>query len=165
MTIKSKFLCALLLLSASTAHAADATGNLSVTATVAGACVVATLPVAFGLYDPTAATDNTAGNGTVTVTCTLGTPYTVALDAGANESVAGDFTTRRMLANTSDYLSYQLYKEDARTSVWGDTGTDRVTGQSGLGLPQAITVYGTIPKNQNVAAGAYLDTVLVTVSY
>lgn len=164
MTIKSKLLCSLLLLSASTAHAADATGSLSVTATVTGACIVATLPVAFGLYDPTAVTDDTAA-GTVTVTCTLGTPYTVALDAGANESAAGDITTRRMLANTSDYLSYQLYKEVGRTSVWGDTGTDRVTGQSGLGLPQAITVYGTIPKNQNVAAGAYLDTVLVTVTY
>lgn len=165
MAIKSKLICALLLLSASTAHAADATANLSVTASVLGACVVVTLPVAFGLYDPTAVTDNTAGTGTVTVTCTLGTPYTVSLDAGANESTTGDVTTRRMLANTSDFLSYQLYKEVGRTNVWGDTVTNKLDGQTGTGLPQLLSVYGTIPKNQNAAVGTYLDTVLVTVTY
>lgn len=165
MAIKSKLLCALLLLSASTAHAADATANLSVTASVLGACVVVTLPVAFGLYDPTAVTDNTAGTGTVTVTCTLGTPYTVSLDAGANPSTPGVVTTRRMLANTSDYLSYQLYKEVGRTSVWGNTDPDWLDSQTGTGLPQLLSVYGTIPKNQNAAVGTYLDTVVVTVAY
>lgn len=54
--------------------AATATGTLPVSATVIAACLVGTVtPVAFGNYDPTSATDNTAGQGVIPVTCTNGT--------------------------------------------------------------------------------------------
>jgi len=164
MKIQSKLLAMLLILSASTAHAATATGNLSVTATVSGTCTLTTTPVAFGTYDPAAGADDTA-TGAVTVTCTSGTGYTVSLDAGANELTPGDITTRRMLANTSDYLPYQLYQDSGHTTAWGDTGGAILTGQTGNGSAQAINVYGVIVKNQYVAAGSYVDTVVVTVTY
>lgn len=164
MKIQSKLLAILLALCAGTTHAATATGNLSVTATVSGTCTLTTTAVAFGAYDPASGTDDTA-TGAVTVTCTSGTDYTVSLDAGANETTPDDFTTRRMKANTSDYLPYQLYQDAAHTTAWGDTGGAILTGQSGNGSAQAIDVYGVVLKNQYVAAGSYVDTVLVTVTY
>ncbi|MGZ8262479.1 MAG: Csu type fimbrial protein [Methylotenera sp.] len=164
MKIQSKLLAALLVLSAGTADAATATGNLSVTATVSGTCTLTTTSVAFGTYDPAAGADDTA-TGAVTVTCTSGTGYTVSLDAGANETTPNDITTRRMKANTSDYLPYQLYQDSGHATAWGDTAGAILTGQTGNGSAQAIDVYGVIVKNQYVAAGSYVDTVVVTVTY
>lgn len=164
MKMQLKLLAALLLLGTSAAHAATATGNLSVTATVSGTCTLTTAPVAFGAYDPASGTDDTA-TGTVTVTCTNGTTYTVSLDAGANESTPGDFTTRRMIAGAGEFLPYQLYQESGHTTVWGDTGGNILTGQTGNGTAQALSVYGVITAGQYVPPGSYTDTVLVTVTY
>ena len=164
MKIQSKLLAVFLALCAGTVDAATATGNLSVTATVSGTCTLTTSPVAFGTYDPASGTDDTA-TGTVTVTCTSGTGYTVSLDAGANETTPNDITTRRMKANTSDYLPYKLYQDSGLTTEWGDTGGAILTGQTGNGSAQAIDVYGVVVKNQYVAAGSYVDTVVVTVTY
>lgn len=165
MKIQSKLLAALLVLSAGTTHAATATGNLSVTATVSGTCTLTTSPVAFGTYDPADGADDTA-TGTVTVTCTSGTGYKVSLDAGANEGTSGDVTTRRMIAAATQYLPYQLYQDSGHTSVWGDTvGTNELTGQTGDGTAQAHSVYGVITAGQYVPPGSYTDTVLVTVTY
>lgn len=165
MNVKSKLLSALLILSAGSAHAATTTGNLSVTATVSATCSVSTSPVAFGVYNPAATSDATT-TGTVTVTCTSGTGYTVSLDAGANPGTPTDINTRRMKANTSDYLPYQLYQESAHTTAWGDAVSGTIlTAQTGDGSAQNISVYGVVTKNQYVPTGSYVDTVLVTVTY
>lgn len=158
-----------LALAASTANAGTATANLLVTATVLGVCTAATTPVAFGVYDPSSASPTDA-TGTVTVTCTPGATYSIALDAGANPGTAGNVNTRRMLANASDYLPYQLYLDASRTTVWGDgangsslnppAGTYTATG-----LPQVYNVYGRVTAGQYVPAGSYVDTVIVTVTY
>lgn len=149
-------------------NAATATGNLLVTATVTSACLVATLPVAFGVYNPTSVTPADA-TGTVTVTCTLGNTYTIALDAGANPSTAGNVNTRRMLSGASDYLPYNLYLDAGRTTVWGDGTSGSLNPTTGTftstGLPQLYSVYGRVPINQYVAGGVYLDTVVATVTY
>lgn len=164
MKMQFKLLAALLLLGTSAVHAATATGNLSVTATVSGTCTLTTSPVAFGAYDPASGTDDTA-TGAVNVTCTNGTTYTVSLDAGANESTSGDITTRRMIANAGEFLPYQLYQDSGHTTVWGDTiGTNTHAG-TGDGTAQAHDVYGVITAGQYVPPGSYTDTVLVTVTY
>lgn len=140
------------------AGSATATTTLLVTATVVAACNVSTTPVAFGAYNPTAGT-HLDGTGTVSVTCTNGTSYTVALDGGAQ----ADVTTRAMSAGAHG-LNYQLYSDSARTSVWGLTGAGLVAG-TGTGSPIDHTVYGRIPSEQNVPPGSYSDTVNVTVTY
>lgn len=149
-------------------NAATTTGNLTVLATVTSACLVTTLPVAFGIYDPTSGTPTDA-TGTVTVTCTLGTTYTIALDDGANPGTPNDVNTRRMKATTSDYLPYNLYLDSGHATVWGDGISGSLNPTTGsftaTGLPQAYSVYGRIPINQNVPSGAYLDTVVATVTY
>lgn len=142
----------------SVAGSATATSTLLVTATVSAACIVSTSPVAFGVYNPTAGTV-LDGTGSVAVTCTNGTSYAVSLDGGGQADVAA-----RAMANVPDLLSYQLYSDAARTTVWGSTGGDLVNA-TGTGLQVNHTVYGRVPASQNVPVGSYTDTVNVTVTY
>lgn len=139
---------------------ATATTTMAVTTTVLNSCIVVALPLAFGNYDPTSATD-TAGTTTVSVTCTSGVPYDVGLDKGTN---GASVTTRKMISG-GNLLPYALYRDSSHTLNWGTTiGTDVSHGVS-LGVLQAVTVYGLIPKNATVPSGAYTDTVNVTVTY
>lgn len=102
--------------------------------------------------------------GTVTVTCTSGSAGVITLGQGVNADVGSDAApVRRMLAGT-DYLSYSLYSDTGRTSVWGNT---EVTGvaRTGTGAADAVTVYGSVAPGQNVPAGSYSDTVVATVTF
>lgn len=132
------------------------------------ACTVSTAPLVFGNYDPTsgAAVDST---GTVTVTCTAVTSisvnYTIALGTG----LGGSYSPRQMTSGVNA-LPYNLYTNASRSTVWGDGsgGTSLVSDGYTLGLlvvTRDYTAYGRIPGSQNVAAGAYADTVVVTVTY
>ena len=144
------------------AMASTATNTFAVTTVVLSVCTVAATPMAFVSYDPTSAS-NTDGTTTVAVLCTAGTPYNVRLSPGAN---AVTVTTRKMLLTAgTDLLPYSLFRDSGRTQNWGATdGTDTVAG-TGNGLPQSLTVYGRVASGATVAAGAYLDTVTVTVNY
>ena len=78
-------LCLAVALSHSTfqvpAFAATATTNFPVTATVIDSCTVSASPFAFGNYDGLSMS-NLDASGAIAATCTFGTPYSVALDAG-----------------------------------------------------------------------------------
>jgi spore coat protein U-like protein len=144
--------------------AASKTANLAVTASVAANCTITTAPVAFGAYDPVgvnAAADLLA-TGTVNVACTKGAPTTIDLGNGTN-LLAG---ARRMGSGT-DFMIYDLYKDAARTQVWGTGlagGTTAAYTAASVAVT-AITVYGTVPMAQNVSVGAYSDTVVATINY
>lgn len=161
MKTRMKLLVALLALAAGPAFAATATGNLSVTATVAAACSVATTTVAFGTYDPTSATDDDDGVGEVEVTCTNGTTYIIELGNGLYYS-----SGRRMRSSTTtyEYLGYALYQNADRDDPWG-SGTDAMTGLTGNGSAQEYPVYGRATAGQFVKADSYADTVVVTVTF
>lgn len=164
MRIRSAFLATpLLLLGFDPALAATATANLNVTATVSATCSVTTGPVAFGTYDPVSASPDDDGVGTVTVTCTNGTGYSIALGDGTYYSGG-----RRMRSSTTtyEYLNYALYQDAGRTTLWGDGTPDAVMGSlTGDGSAQAYSVYGRVAAGQYVKADSYADTVVVTVSY
>ncbi|MFZ3081450.1 spore coat U domain-containing protein [Rhodoferax ferrireducens] len=169
MSSRFQIVAVLLTLGANIAVAATTTTNLNVTATVSATCSVTTSAVAFGTYDPTSASPKDA-TGSATVTCTSGTTYSIALDAGAHESTPGDASTRRMLANTADYLPYTLYLDSGHTTIWGDgangTSVNPSSGTfTGDGTDQSYSVYGRIAAGQYVAAGSYSDAVVTTVTY
>ncbi len=143
------------------AHAATTTSSIAVAAAVLQTCVVSASALAFGTYDPTSATpaDSTT---TILVTCSLATTYNVGLSAGGG---SGASVATRKLTSGGNTLDYGLYTSAARTTVWGNTvGTDTVSG-TGTGLPVSYTVYGRVAAQQSVPAGAYTDTVTVTVTY
>ncbi|HEX4842927.1 MAG TPA: spore coat U domain-containing protein [Limnobacter sp.] len=150
-------LLALIGLGAGAAHAATATGTIAVSATVLSSCLLATTPMVFGNYNPTTQATATA---TLTVTCSNGIAYSVAINGGAS---GGDTTTRLMAGPSSDTLGYKVWQNAGFTTNWDNTGST-VAG-TGSGLPQALTVYGTVAAGQSVAPGAYTDTLTVTVTY
>jgi len=150
--------------STSTLSAGSNTANLNVSSSVVANCTISTTPVAFGTYDPvgTNATANDDDIGSVIVACTKGTSATIGLGLGANASGS----VRRMKDATTDYLTYELYQETGRTTVWGTTGTALLsTGAAPSKVARAFTVYGRIPSGQDVPAGAYTDTVVATVTF
>ncbi len=145
--------------------------GLAGAATAAAVCTVSALPVAFGVYSPTAASAN-ASTGSVTVLCQAAAVagsmnYTLTLSTGGS----GSYGTRR-LSGGGHTLNYQLYKDAAYAAVWGDgsSGAPSLSGTLSLSLVLPVsathTVYGRMPAQQSGAfAGWYLDSVTVTVTY
>jgi len=149
-------------LAADTASAATANGTLTVTATVADACSVSDATVAFGAVTPSAGV-TTPVSTNIAVTCTLGTTFSVGLGNGSNAS-SGVRRLRR--GATTDYLTYELYKDLAATSRFGDTGANDRAAGTGLGVSATpIAVYGKIPAGQTAASGSYSDSVQITLYY
>lgn len=155
------------------ALAASATGSFQVSATVTKNCKVSASSLSFGSsYVPGGGDANTTS--VISVNCTKGTPFTVALGAGA--STGSTVSNRNMTggSNPTDLLSYQLYTDAGRTTIWGDGtgGTSTSASQNGQGMASsqvvALTVYGQIPdsaSNQAAPPDSYSDTVQVTVTY
>jgi len=153
-------LVTLTLVGSTPAWAASESTTMPVTATVVSVCTISATPMAFGSYSPLAgsATDATA---TITITCTQGAVTTVGLDNGLNFGGG----TRRMAFLTS-FLNYQIYKDSARTALWGNSGSDLLdTGTAPSIAPRDFTAYGRIPSGQDVVIGAYVDTVTATVNF
>jgi spore coat protein U-like protein len=127
---------------------------------------VSALPVNFGTYNPLSPTEKT-GTGQVSVTCNLlfglGVlpSFTVALSTGTGGSYAP-----RKLSNGANRLSYNLY--DDAGAVWGNGqgGTVLATFNGVLSLGTLnFAVKGRIPVSQDVAPGAYTDTITVLVEF
>jgi spore coat protein U-like protein len=140
--------------------AATATATLTVSANVIESCTVTNGTLAFGDYAPTGtgAVDQT---GTFTVACTKGTDATVGLGDGDNF-----LSGARRMKNGSEFLTYELYKESARTNVWGSAVGAVVTlAAASSNAPQTLTVYGRIAAGQDVSQGSFSDSVQITVTY
>lgn len=134
-------------------------------------CSASAVPTLFGSYNPLSASANDS-TGSVTVTCGIHAiailqSYTVALSTGSS----GSYAPRRMQSGAAT-LQYQLYRDAARSSVWGDgtAGTALVSGGFLLSVLVPVsathTVYGRLPGLQTTAPpGSYTDTITVTVTY
>jgi spore coat protein U-like protein len=131
-----------------------------VSARVEAVCEVTATDLAFGTYTAQAGTP-TQGSTLLRATCTPGTTYNV----GLNEGASGGTVNQRKMASGANALNYQLYRDAARSQIWGNTtGTDTVTGV-GTGIAQDHTVFGAVPAAQVVPAGDYQDTITVRVYY
>lgn len=145
-----------------TVAAATAAGpSTSVTASVAAKCTLATATdLNFGSV-PGLLRTNTDQTSLIRATCTNRAAYQVGLDNGQNAS--GNM--RRMALGTTSFVTYELYRDAARTLRWGNAlNTDTATG-SGSGGEQTFTVYGRVPAQAAASAGNYSDVVKITVTY
>jgi spore coat protein U-like protein len=153
----------MLAIAAPYASAATDTATFSVTANISDACDVQATNQAFGTYSPSSSTALDA-TSTVSVYCTVGTAYSLALNVGTG---GGTYTARKMVSSGHE-LVYNLYTTAARTTVWGDgsgsTGTISGTG-SGMLTAATHTVYGRVGINQDVNPGSYSSTVTVTLTF
>lgn len=154
---------AALTLAATPAFAATETTTMAVSATVTEACQVSASSLAFGTYNPLAG--DVDGEATISVTCTSGTSAWIGLGEGANpdDGSSPAAPVRRMTDGTA-FLRYDLYSDSNRSTAWTDEQAGGVAF-TGTGAAEEFTVYGTIPGGQSVPAGAYTDTVVVTVNF
>ncbi len=145
-------------------QAATATANLSVTATVVGQCTVtAPTTLAFGNYDPVTANASTDldAQTNISVACTKGTPSVwIGLNTGANAASG----VRRMASGT-ERLTYEIYSDAPRSTVWGNTLATGVSYTAASKAAANLTVYGRVAPGQDVAVGSYTDTVVATVNF
>jgi len=126
--------------------------------------------MAFGAYDDSSATADDSATGIVVRCFRIGGPnnanVVVQLGPSAN---SGAIATRQMRSGANS-LNYNLYRDAARSQVWGQTaGVDTAsintgTISNGGSANVNFTIYGRIPALQNVNAGAYSDSVQITVS-
>jgi spore coat protein U-like protein len=122
---------------------------------------VSTTSVAFGIYNPVngSPTDST---GSVSYFCAGALAPVISISAGSS----GSFSPRQMTSTSTDVLTYNLYIDAARTTVWGDGtgGSSTVNGTTATN-PATNTIYGRIFPGQSVAAGNYSDTLTVTLNF
>ena len=147
----------------SSVYAASATTTIPVSATVIQSCTITSGPLSFGNYNGiSGAAIDVAGS--MSPACTTGTTYSISLDAGVG--AGANAGTRKLTGPVGASLAYGIYADAARTTAWGDGsfGTVLQTGV-GNGTVATLQMYGRIPASQNAPAGAYADTITVTVTY
>jgi spore coat protein U-like protein len=135
-------------------------------------CTVTTPGVAFGNYDATlpGPTDIT-GNLTVTCTRAILDPWTVSYSLTLSRGSSGSYSPRQMASGPSR-LDYNLYRDAARSQVWGDgtASTAVVNATMNFNFFQfsksaTHTTYGRVPAGQGSNAGSYTDNIVVTITF
>ena len=142
--------------------------TFSVTGTVVANASVSATALNFG--SASTLPSNLNSTATVTVQATNTTPYSIGLNNGANASGS---QRRVRLGATANFLNYNLYTNSGRTQAWTTTtlagscsgGAGHCVLGTGTGSAQNVTVYGRVPPQSITAAGAFTDTVVVTVTF
>ena len=71
-----------------------------------------------------------------------------------------------MVFATTNFLSYELYQDAGRTTVWGTTGSGLYNPPAAPSFaPRSFTVYGRVDAGQDVPAGAFTDSAVATVTF
>jgi spore coat protein U-like protein len=151
------------------AQAGTSTATLSVSIVITASCTINPATLVFASTPGTSLlTTAVNGSSTVSVTCTSGSPYSIAMDNGSNPSGS----QRRMISG-SNFLSYNLYVDAAHASPWSTAtgpGTCTTTGDcylgTGNGSAQSVNIYGVVPTTATAPPpGTYTDTVTMTITF
>ena len=112
----------------------------------------------------TASAANESTPAGFSVICTNGTAYQIGLQSTASGSTTGGVGTMK---NGSNTIGYALFQDSGRTLAWGNSQVATVNTKTatGSGVAQPYLVYGKTTSTLNVPAGAYTDTVAVSVYY
>jgi spore coat protein U-like protein len=147
---------------AMTAQAGSNTSQLEVSAVVVADCRILTSDLAFADYDPLLhhATQQLDGAALMTMVCTRGAQAAIVIDGGRHST-----GINRALTGGAQRVSYQLYRDEGRTQVWGSAASALQFVSSGVDQPEHVTVYGRIPPGQEVQSGVYTDVVTATVDF
>jgi len=159
--LKSGLAFACLLALGGASHTATTTTTFTVQITITASCTInSASTLNFGSQGVLSA--NVDQTSTIQVQCTNTTPYNIGLDAGTG---TGATVAARKMTNGANTVTYSLYSDSGRTTVWGNTiGTDTVAA-TGNGAAQSYTVYGRVPPQTTPAPAVYTDTITVTVTY
>jgi spore coat protein U-like protein len=131
------------------------------TAAVAAACnpSFTAQNIDFGTHGLLTASIDTSA--TVAPQCTNTTPYQIGLDNGLH--AVGN--TRRMRSAGGRHVTYELYRDAARSQRWGNTVNTDTVSATGDGSAQSLPIYARVAPQTTPPEGAYSDTVTVTIYY
>lgn len=120
------------------------------------ACTLSTTGVAFGTYVPSSGTQVDV-TGTVKLTAdSAGCASQISIGLGVSSGYRP-----RNFGGGAPQLTYTLYSDAARTTVWG-SGADSVLGNAYPYSSTTLMVYGRITASQPIAPAAYADTLVVS---
>jgi spore coat protein U-like protein len=160
--LRIALLVAATLLLAGRASAEIVSSSFQITASVAKKCrITATSGIAIttpaSAWDPTTGTLPAAVPGTITVSCTKGTPYTIELNGGT-------YTGLLDHATTTDKLPFKLYAGDCASDFTPVTvtATSRAATNTTIcaGLDPAQTAL-----LDTAAAGDYSKTIAIDITF
>jgi spore coat protein U-like protein len=141
--------------------------EFGVWATVQNDCSITASSLDFGVTGAQLATTARDAVSTLSVRCTSGTNYNVALDAGTGSGAS--VAQRRMTRDSgSETLLYGLYLDSARSQIWGDgsSGTSTLSGTgNGTQSTTAHSVYGRLVPQAQPTTGTYRDTITATIMF
>jgi spore coat protein U-like protein len=70
------------------------------------------------------------------------------------------------MAGGTDFLTYELYQNTGRTTVWGTGAAAGLTiAVAPSRAARTFTVFGRVAAGQDVAAASYNDTVVATINF
>jgi len=129
-------------------------------------CTITLNPLSFGMYTPGGSVHLDAVSD-ITVRC-VAQPGTYAVSIGPG--LSGNQLLRALLAGVGEILNYNLFRDPARTQIWGDgtppsfvvTGTRASVGQPTINVHP---IYGRVFSGQTPNPGNYADNLLVTVLF
>lgn len=140
-------------------------------AAVTFTCTASATAIAFGSYNPLSATgDSAVGSWTVTCNAIGSGSATVAGTLTMSTGFSGSYAARTMKSG-SNALKYNIYLTPAYAQIIGDgsAGTyapsDSGTVTAGQVYQVTGNMYGFMPPSQDVPAGSYTDSIVVTVTY
>jgi spore coat protein U-like protein len=110
-------------------------------------------------------TSAVTATNTITATCTSGTQFEIGLNHGTSGSIFPN--TRRMLGavTPSQMVNYQIYRDAARTQIWGNTIGSSTISSTATGTAQIFTGYGLVPAQPTPYSQLYTDNLVVTITY
>ncbi len=110
-------------------------------------------------YDPSAPYDTTAVD-TFSIYCNNSRLLVISM------ITQNDTCNRRYLRRGLDRLAYNLYQDAGNSIVWGSLNPicGRVLTQAVIARAD-FTVYGLLPREQNVRAGTYSDSVTIEADF
>ncbi len=130
---------------------------LGSSAWAAASCYLVISTVAFGTYTAASPTPLDAVGGINAVCTELHGSFQILTGPG----LSGDENARTMV-NGAERLSYQLYSNASRTTTWKSPHTHPIDSEPEKTIVH--TLYGRIFANQDVAPGAYTDTISITIT-
>jgi spore coat protein U-like protein len=140
-------------------------------AAVTFTCTVSASGIAFGNYNPLTPTgDSAAGSWSVTCNAIGSGSATVAGTLTLSTGSSGTYAARTMKSGALA-LQYNIYLTPSHIQVIGDgsAGTfalsDSGTVTAGQVYQITGSMYGFMPPSQDVPAGSYSDSIIVTVTY
>lgn len=138
-------------------------GTLYASDAHAQACTISATSVNFGPYNVFNGA-NVDSTGTVTYRCN-GSAHNISV--GLTQGTSATFNPRQMQKG-GEVLTYNLFLDASRTTIWGDATSGTSVYQ--IGNPPNntnvnLTVYGRVPAGQDVSAGPFSDTVTAVINF